>query len=156
MNTIKAALAIETPLGVLQVLASDHALVSAAFDPSPVELPSNEHCQAAAAQVNAYFAGERRGFDLRLAPSGTVFQRQVWQALAEVPWGHRTTYVDLATRIGRPRASRAVGGAVGRNPLALFIPCHRVLGAHDRLTGFAWGLERKRALLTLEGFNAPS
>lgn len=154
MNTITASLNVDTPLGPLYVTASDDALVSASFDPSAMSLPPNALCRRAEAQLHAYFAGERALFDLALAPAGTVFQRQVWQALVEVPWGGRITYGTLAARLGRPSASRAVGAAVGRNPLAIFIPCHRVMGADGRLTGFAWGLERKRALLALEAFDA--
>jgi len=156
MNGASASLTLETALGAIELVASEDALLAAAFDAPRLGLPANTVCHEAAAQLNTYLAGQRMTFDVPLAPGGTVFQRQVWQALGEVPWGRSCTYGELAAALGRPTASRAVGAAVGRNPLAVFIPCHRVLGADGRLTGFAWGLERKRALLALEGFDACS
>jgi methylated-DNA-[protein]-cysteine S-methyltransferase len=104
----------------------------------------------AATQLHAYFAGELRRFDLPLSPGGTGFQRRVWAAVAEVPYGSTTSYSALAAEIGNPRACRAVGAANGRNPLPVIVPCHRVLGAAGALTGYGGGLERKRALLDLE------
>ena len=102
-------------------------------------------------QLQAYFAGQRQVFDVPLAPEGgTPFQRAVWQALADIPYGTTTSYRALAERLGRPRAVRAVGGAVGRNPLGIVLPCHRVLGAQGQLTGYTGGLARKQALLRLE------
>jgi methylated-DNA-[protein]-cysteine S-methyltransferase len=101
-------------------------------------------------QLDAYFAGRRIGFDLELAERGTPFQRDVWRALAAIPHGETTTYAELARRIGRPKAVRAVGAANGANPWAIVVPCHRVIGADGSLTGYAGGLERKRALLALE------
>lgn len=156
MNTIQASAMVDTPLGAVRLLASEHALVSATLDAPALELPANAICEAAASQLRGYFAGQRREFDLALAPTGTAFQQRVWQALGELPWGQCLTYAELAEAIGRPGAARAVGAAVGRNPLAIFIACHRVLGAGGRLTGYAWGLERKRALLALEGCDARS
>jgi len=102
-------------------------------------------------QVDEYFAGRRRAFDLPLNPRGTDFQRQVWLALREIPFGQTSSYGKLAHKLGRPTGSRAVGAAVGRNPLGIIVPCHRVLGADGSLTGYAGGLERKVALLELEG-----
>ncbi len=102
------------------------------------------------AQLDAYFAGRRRGFDLTLSPRGTPFQRLVWDALRDVPYGTTTTYGALARRIGRPKASRAVGLANGHNPLPIVVPCHRVIGADGSLTGFGGGLAAKRLLLDLE------
>jgi methylated-DNA-[protein]-cysteine S-methyltransferase len=101
-------------------------------------------------QLDEFFAGGRRAFDLRLAPSGTPFQLAVWEELRRIPAGGTTTYGELARRVGRPAASRAVGAAVGRNPISVIVPCHRVVGSDGSLTGFAGGLERKRALLALE------
>ncbi len=101
-------------------------------------------------QLQAYFAGELKRFHLQLAPEGTAFQRNVWRALGAVPYGETITYGELAARIGNPRASRAVGAAMGRNPLAIVIPCHRVVGAGGALTGFGGGLDVKAALLALE------
>lgn len=103
------------------------------------------------AQLTAYFAGERTGFDLPLAPEGTDFRRRIWAALDEIPYGETVTYGQLAAMAGEsPRAVRAVGGAVGANPLLIVRPCHRVLGAGGALTGFAAGVDRKRWLLELE------
>jgi len=105
----------------------------------------------ATAQINAYFAGERTSFSLALAPSGTEFQQAVWAALATIPFGVTWSYGELATRLGRPGAARAVGLANGSNPIAIIIPCHRVIGADGSLTGYGGGLPRKRWLLEHEG-----
>ncbi|MCY1435576.1 Methylated-DNA--protein-cysteine methyltransferase [compost metagenome] len=102
-------------------------------------------------QLDEYFAGKRQTFDLPLAPRGTQFQREVWQALLEIPFGRTTCYAELAERIGRPKAMRAVGAANGANPIAVIIPCHRVIGRDGSLTGYGGGLERKELLLRLEG-----
>jgi methylated-DNA-[protein]-cysteine S-methyltransferase len=101
-------------------------------------------------QLEAYFAGELRRFDLRLAPEGTPFQREVWSALTTIPYGETVSYGELALRIGRSNASRAVGAANGRNPIPIVIPCHRVIGADGSLTGFGGGLAIKSQLLELE------
>src|SRR5918995_34758 len=106
--------------------------------------------EEAARQLREYFAGERTGFDLPLAPEGTDFQRRVWAALAAIPYGETTSYAALAERIGRPGSARAVGAANGANPLAIVVPCHRVVGADGTLTGYAGGLDVKRRLLDLE------
>jgi methylated-DNA-[protein]-cysteine S-methyltransferase len=104
-------------------------------------------------QLTEYFAGRRRSFDLPLAPQGTAFQQSVWRELAKIPFGSTSTYGSVARAIGQPQAARAVGGAIGANPLALVIPCHRVLAGDGRLTGFSGGdgVPTKVALLTLEG-----
>jgi methylated-DNA-[protein]-cysteine S-methyltransferase len=101
-------------------------------------------------QLAAYFAGERRDFDLPLAPEGTPFQRRVWKELARIPFGVTVSYAELARRVGRPRAARAVGTANARNPIAIVVPCHRVIGADGTLVGFGAGLERKKWLLEHE------
>ena len=101
-------------------------------------------------QLDAYFAGDLRDFDLRLAPEGTPFQQSVWAALREIPFGETTSYGALAAGLGHPGAARAVGLANGRNPIAVIVPCHRVIGASGALTGFGGGLERKRTLLDHE------
>ena len=106
---------------------------------------------AARAQLDAYFAGKLRQFDLPLAPEGTAFQRDVWAYLATIPFGETRSYGDLARALGRPGSARAVGAANGANPLPIFLPCHRVIGADGTLTGFGGGMERKAFLLTLEG-----
>jgi len=101
-------------------------------------------------QLTEYFAGKRSAFDLPLEPTGTSFQRQVWKELEALPFGTTASYAEVARRVGRPTATRAVGAAVGRNPLTILVPCHRVLGQDGSLTGFAGGLERKEKLLALE------
>jgi len=107
--------------------------------------------QQAQRQLDEYFAGKRRGFDLPLAPLGTEFQCHVWWELANIPFGHTISYSELAQRVGRPTATRAVGAANGRNPLPIVLPCHRVIGANGSLTGFGGGLPTKQFLLQLEG-----
>jgi methylated-DNA-[protein]-cysteine S-methyltransferase len=102
-------------------------------------------------QLRAYFAGALRRFDLRLAPAGTPFQQTVWRALLDIPYGETVSYGEIARRIGRPAAVRAVGAANGRNPLAIVVPCHRVIGSDGRLVGYGGGLPAKVALLELEG-----
>ena len=101
-------------------------------------------------QLGRYFAGERDRFDLPLAPHGTAFQQRVWQALTEIPYGRTASYRELAERIGRPTAARALGMANGRNPISIVVPCQRVIGADGQLTGYAGGVDRKRFLLELE------
>jgi len=101
-------------------------------------------------QLREYFAGKREQFDLPLHPEGTAFQRGVWRRLQEIPYGETISYGELAKRVGNPKASRAVGAANGQNPIPIVIPCHRVIGADGKLTGFGGGLPIKEALLTLE------
>ncbi|MBQ5788908.1 MAG: methylated-DNA--[Thermoguttaceae bacterium] len=104
----------------------------------------------AAAQLAEYFAGTRPRFDLPLAPVGTDFQRRVWAATSAIPFGETATYGEIARKIGVPNGSRAVGGALNRNPLAIVVPCHRVVGSAGKLTGYDGGVDRKAFLLTLE------
>jgi len=148
-----------SPLGSLTLAAQGHALVGVWFDGQKhqpdtggwAENPLHPVLLAACQQLAQYFAGERTVFDLPLGLlSGTPFQRIVWEALRAIPVGTTSTYGTLAQRIGQPRAVRAVGAAVGRNPLGIVVPCHRVVGSHGALTGYAGGLDRKRALLALE------
>jgi len=106
---------------------------------------------AATTQLREYLSGQRRDFDVPLDVRGTTFQRAVWSQVARIPYGATATYGDIAQLVGKPRASRAVGGAVGANPLPIVIPCHRVIGARGDLTGFGSGLAIKEALLRLEG-----
>lgn len=156
---------VDSPLGPLRLVARDGALVGVYFTdhhPAPVDLgadldgetPGAEAdlsvLREAARQIGEYLAGRRDGFDLPTAVTGTEFQRAVWAALAGIPRGSTRTYGDLAREVGRPSAVRAVGAAVGRNPLSIVVPCHRVIGAEGRITGYAGGVDRKRALLTLE------
>ncbi len=120
--------------------------------------PTEQDGEAAAEvreQLRGYFAGERFEFELPLAPRGTPFQREVWQALREIPCGETATYGEIARQLGRPGASRAVGITNSRNPLAIVVPCHRVIGSSGALTGYASGLERKRWLLEHESSAMP-
>jgi methylated-DNA-[protein]-cysteine S-methyltransferase len=121
--------------------------------PEPGWVASAAPFRPAIRQLRAYFAGRSRRFDLPLEPRGTPFQRRVWRALRRVPYNRTISYGDLARRAGCPRAARAVGAAMGQNPLPIVIPCHRVVGADGRLTGFGGGLPLKRALLDLEASN---
>ena len=108
----------------------------------------------ARAQLKAYFAGKLKEFDLQLAPEGSEFQQQVWLELLRIPYGATTSYGEIAKRVGDPTASRAVGAANGQNPLAIVVPCHRVIGANGSLTGYGGGLPVKRFLLDLEQQNS--
>ncbi len=156
-----AYMRVETPLGIFVVAASDAAVKGGWFEGQKyfpkisaddgwreVETPL---LHKARLQLDAYFAGTSTHFQLALAPEGTAFQQQVWDALRAVPWGETTTYAALARTLGRPRSFHPVGAAVGRNPISLFVPCHRALGSDGSLTGYAGGLERKRWLLDHEG-----
>jgi methylated-DNA-[protein]-cysteine S-methyltransferase len=154
-----------SPLGPIMVAASDDGLQGAWFVQGQRHMPdsrlwpvSQQHpiLQKAREDFERYFAGEAVAFDLPLdLDSGTAFQQRVWRALLQIPRGATTSYGALSARIGRPAAVRAVGGAVGRNPLSIIVPCHRVLGSDGSLTGYAGGLERKIALLQLEGALLP-
>lgn len=124
-----------------------------AVDPSWVEDPAA--FREVMGQLDEYFAGSRASFDLALAPAGTPFQQRVWAELARIPAGTTVTYGELARRVGRPGAARAVGAAVGRNPVSIVVPCHRVVGSDGALTGYAGGIARKAFLLALEGAPAP-
>lgn len=117
----------------------------------PLWQPATRQLDKACRQLDEYFAGKRKRFDLQLAPQGTEFQRAAWQALLEIPYGQTISYATQALRIGRPKAVRAIGLANGANPIAVIIPCHRVIGRDGSLTGFGGGLERKAILLRLEG-----
>lgn len=150
------ALQVDTRLGPLTLTAGAAGLLSARFDAPCPALPANDVCRAAAQQLCAYLEGRRQDFDLPLAPQGTAFQQRVWARLARLRFGQTTHYGALAEALGQAQAARAVGAAVGRNPLWILIPCHRVIGRDGSLTGYAGGLERKRALLELEGVHAPA
>ncbi|MBH3428736.1 methylated-DNA--[protein]-cysteine S-methyltransferase [Pseudomonas alkylphenolica] len=113
--------------------------------------PAGNRLDEVARQLEEYFAGKREQFQVKLAAQGTPFQHEVWQALQRIPYGTTCSYGDLAHEIGRPRAVRAVGTANGANPIAIIVPCHRVIGSNGTLTGYAGGVERKQLLLELEG-----
>jgi methylated-DNA-[protein]-cysteine S-methyltransferase len=144
-----------SPLGRVRVEATQDAVTGIRFlDDTAAPTPPDAGfavLHEAALQIRAYFAGTLREFDLPIETSGTPFQREVWEALRDIPYGVVWTYGHLAASIGRPGAGRAVGAANGSNPLPVLIPCHRVVGADGQLTGYGGGLPRKRALLELEG-----
>ncbi len=110
--------------------------------------------RALARALEHYFSGRSKTFDLELAPEGSAFQKRVWRELAKVPWGTTVSYGELARRVGRPKAARAVGRANATNPIPIVLPCHRVIGASGDLTGYGGGMERKEKLLALEGYRA--
>jgi methylated-DNA-[protein]-cysteine S-methyltransferase len=148
---------LDTPIGELLLAGHDGALCLVSFpegsmrrDPEADWIYNEKPFAAARQQLTEYFAGERREFDLPLKLSGTEFQMSVLQALQQIPYGETTSYADIAERIGRPKAVRAVGAANGRNPIPIIVPCHRVIGSHGDLTGFGGGLDTKEALLRLE------
>jgi len=143
-----------SPLGPLRLYARGDEL-AAVHLPTDAALPdepsrASDVLALAADQLREYFAGHRRAFDLPLGPTGTGFQQRVWTALCAIPFGQTRSYGQVAAAIGRPAASRAVGAANGRNPIAIIVPCHRVIGADGSLAGYGGGLPRKRKLLDLE------
>ncbi len=149
----------ESPLGKMVLTARDGAITGCYFvgqkhypaqAESFQEAADNALLKRAQEELDEYFSGKRRDFDLPLAPIGTVFQTKVWQAIAGVPYGQTVSYGRLAEPLGSAKCVRAVGAAVGRNPISIIIPCHRIVGSDGSLTGYAGGLERKRALLDLE------
>jgi methylated-DNA-[protein]-cysteine S-methyltransferase len=145
--------AVDTPIGPLLATAGESGAVSGLwFDRAPGEGWRQDDVALAGLteQLDAYFAGSLRRFDLPLAPVGTTWQRRVWDALTEIPYGETVSYAELAARIGRPSACRAVGAANGRNPISVIVPCHRVVGTSGALTGYGGGLERKAWLLDHE------
>lgn len=113
--------------------------------------PAWKHLQATAQQLDEYFSGQRTEFDVTLDMSGTAFQRSVWQELSAIPFGASVSYAQHAQKLGNPKALRAVGSAIGKNPVSIIVPCHRVIGSSGAVTGYAGGVERKRFLLALEG-----
>lgn len=151
---------VETALGTYVIAAEADAITGIwrrgqSYFPRPDRLGEPVEADAlldeAAAQLIAYIAGERETFDLPLAPRGTPFQRRVWDLLQQIPRGSTTTYGQIARSLEAPRAAQAVGRAVGTNPISIAIPCHRVVSSTGRLTGYAGGVDTKRALLALEG-----
>lgn len=141
---------IDSPIGPLTLIEREGALARLAFGAHHIDDSPTPLLARAVEQLHEYFAGERRAFDLPLAPSGTEFQLACWRALAEIPYGETRSYGEQARRIGRPDRARAVGAANGANPIAIILPCHRVIGADGSLVGFGGGLETKRRLLDLE------
>ncbi len=152
----------KSPVGRLKLVASDNGLAAILWEndsPKRVPLESSEEAKTnfvlveTERQLSEYFEGKRKVFSLDLDPIGTKFQRKVWNALQTIPFGETRSYGELAKQIGMPSASRAVGAANGRNPISIIVPCHRVIGASGKLTGFAGGLKVKAQLLELERRN---
>jgi methylated-DNA-[protein]-cysteine S-methyltransferase len=147
-----------SPIGELLIAGTEDGIAAIHMQPAAPEpswVRDDDALKDAVAQLEAYFAGELTTFDLPLAPQGSPFQRRVWSALRDIPYGQTESYGTLAERIGRPGAARAVGRANSQNPIAIIVPCHRVIGATGQLTGYAGGMDRKRALLDLERGVAP-
>ena len=134
-----------------EITAGDRGIREICRCCSFVRAPENEHTRKAAEELQEYFAGTRKTFDLALDLAGTPFQRQVWAQLRTIPFGSAVCYSQVAQAIGRPEAVRAVAQAIGRNPCLIVVPCHRVLGKDGSLTGFSAGLDLKKQLLNLEG-----
>ena len=159
VNTMQYFDYYDSPLGQMLLVASDTALTGLHFVDEKYypgvaaewqRAPNAKMIMRARMQLDEYFAGTRTEFALLVEPEGTAFQRVVWRALQEIPYGTTINYGTLARRIGKPSASRAVGAANGHNPISIIIPCHRVIGANGDLTGYAGGMARKEALLRLE------
>ena len=148
------AFTMQSPIGLLTIEETDGAITALRFGGETVSPPPTPLLQRAAQQLTEYFDARRRTFDLPLRPQGTVFQQAAWSALCAIPYGQTRTYAQQAAAIGNPKACRAVGMANHCNPLPLFIPCHRVIGAGGKLTGYAGGLAIKRFLLELEQASA--
>jgi len=154
---------IDSPVGPLRLIADAHGLREVCFEVEnhptimqPEWVRASKPLERAHRQLDEYFAGTRQAFDLTLNPRGTPFQLAVWMQLRRIPYGTSISYGELARRVGNPAASRAVGAANGRNPLSIVVPCHRVIGANGKLTGFGGGLPTKQFLLTLEQQNTRS
>ena len=150
---------LESPIGKLLLAGDTQAVRYIGFSKDGVPREpeagwahvSTEPLEEAARQLREYFAGKRTRFDLPLAPEGTEFQKRVWRKLQDIPYGQTISYGELARQVGNPKASRAVGAANGQNPIPIVIPCHRVIGANGKLSGFGGGLPTTEALLALEG-----
>lgn len=141
---------VETEYEVWNILANDHAVVRIELSKYGDIPNENEISSLAANQLREYLVNIRKEFDFPIDPAGTPFQKEVWNVLRQIPYGQTASYGEIAAQIGRPRAVRAVGQAIGRNPCLVAIPCHRVLGKDGSLTGFSAGMELKRRLLRLE------
>lgn len=150
-------LTIDTPIGLLEITATDESIVGV----KPVDheenvagdAVANDLVQKCRVELEEYFAGKRKNFDLPLAGEGTDFQKQVWEQLQRIPYGETRTYGEIAKIMGRPKASRAIGMANHNNPILILVPCHRVIGADGSLTGYAAGIEAKKYLLEFEKKN---
>ena len=150
----------DSPIGGMLLAATEAGLAGVYFDRQKHHPgkgrdwerdPANPHLKRAKAQLAEYFAGKRKKFDVALDPAGTDYQKAIWKAIYGVPFGQTISYGELARRAGFPEGARAAGAATGRNPIGIIVPCHRIMGANGSLTGYAGGLNKKRALLALEG-----
>lgn len=143
---------IDSPLGVFEFKASEKGITQAIFS-GEKKIPSkaSDITDCCKEQLLEYFAGKRQVFDVPLDPQGTKFQKLVWVCLSQIAFGKVLTYLDIAKRVNKPKGSQAVGGANGRNPISIIVPCHRVIGSSGSLTGYAGGIERKLWLLNHEG-----
>lgn len=149
-----SALNIDSPIGTLGLCARDGRLVRIVFGGTDETEETDEVLITAKIQLDEYFSGERREFDIPLEPEGTQFQKKVWDALIGIPYGVTRSYSEIADGVGSPKAARAVGMANHVNPIPIIIPCHRVVGKSGRLVGYAGGLDMKTALLELEKNNS--
>lgn len=146
--------AMDSPLGPVEIEASEAGVTRVEFAPQqPIVVNSNAHTTACKQQLQEYFDGTRKEFDLTLDPKGTDFQLSVWQQLSQIPFGISLSYGDIANRLNNPKAVRAVGAANGQNPISVIVPCHRVIGKDRSLTGYAGGVELKAWLLQHEGID---
>ena len=144
---------LESPIGTIEVTVNEEgAVVSVSFvdEPRPGAGETGDACSRALLQLEEYFRSERRRFELELEPEGTDFEYRVWSQVQRIPFGATDTYGEIARRLGGPDAARAVGHANARNPIAIIVPCHRVIGSDGDLTGYAGGLDRKKWLLDME------
>jgi methylated-DNA-[protein]-cysteine S-methyltransferase len=153
MHAIRAGAVLPSPLGDLWAEATDRGLSRLTFGVPPGSVPTGPHplLEVLAHQMEAYWAGTLRSFSIPLDLQGSPFQTKVWESLLTIPWGRTRTYLEQARALGDEKAIRAVASANGRNPVAIVVPCHRVIGSDGSLTGYAGGLDRKRALLVHEG-----
>lgn len=143
---------LSTPLGNIRISSKEGCLSELRFTNEETDGEIlDQVLLSAKEQLEEYFAGKRKNFDMPIGLGGTDFQRKVWMELAKIPFGQTTTYMKLSQKLGNPAAIRAVGAAIGANPILVILPCHRILGSDGSLTGYAGGLERKKALLELEG-----
>ncbi len=145
----------KTPLGIVGIAEENGRITHLEFGPEmfdgkAYEIKETQLLKEGASQLQEYFEGKRRNFELPLAPVGTEFMLRVWNALQEIPFGETRSYKEIAIMTGNPKACRAVGMANNRNPISIFIPCHRVIGANGELIGYSGGLDKKRFLLELE------
>ena len=140
----------DSPVGKLFLASDGSSLKALGYGNAPGEMGHDPVLETAKKWLDDYFQGRFRTPEFSLAPEGTAFQQKVWQMLLEIPYGETATYGDLARKLGKTMSAQAVGQAVGKNPIAIVIPCHRVVGGKGQLTGYAWGVEKKKWLLNLE------